>query len=181
MEDYEKIILNNIETLINICSKLIDFFEGNNSNFESPGLLFANDVDNKNIEDYKSKTYSIKDSLLIVAKKLKIVFCSLSSSEVSKQFRNLLSKYSEYIKSNTDNLSAKLSQTIRNGDNRRIVENLTQTTKIIVSEGRRVILMSYMAKVHSNIIIVGKNGSGKTTLVNSLFSPFLDNITVIPA
>lgn len=181
MENCEKIILDNIETLINICSKLTDFFEGNYLNFEGPGLFFANNVDNKNIENYKSKTYSIKDSLLIVAKKLKNVFCSLSSSEVSKQFRNLLSKYSEYIKSNTDNLSAELIQMSRNGDNRRMVENLTQTTKIIVSEGKRVILMSYMAKVHSNIIIVGKNGSGKTTLVNSLFSPFLDNITVIPA
>lgn len=142
-----------------------------------------------NISALNSETYpkdsceKIKSSLILILKDLKDSLASNSEDLISKQFKNLLINFSNTLDSVKENIEEVSNQLIGNFPNNFLVnlQNLNYDIKNLINDTKRVNLLSNMAKVNTNIIIVGKNGSGKTTLVNSLASRTLTNITVIPA
>lgn len=142
-----------------------------------------------NISALNSETYpkdsceKNKSSLILILKDLKDSLASNSEDLISKQFKNLLINFSNTLDSVKENIEKVSNQLLGIFPNNFLanLQSLNYDIKNLINDAKRVNLLSNMAKVNTNIIIVGKNGSGKTTLVNSLASGTLTNITVIPA
>lgn len=137
-----------------------------------------------NSENYsKDSCEKIKSNLILILKDLKDSLASNSEDLISKQFKNLLINFSNTLDSVEENIEKVSNQHIGIFSNNFFANlpSLNNDIKNLINDAKRVNLLSNMAKVNTNIIIVGKNGSGKTTLVNSLAGRTLTNITVIPA
>lgn len=137
----------------------------------------------------KEQYQKIEMDLTEVIENLENSLSRIDNRDISKQFQRVLCSYTELAKSSLSHTIALNEKLVGNAPTLPIVvlpsynniDNLIDNLKDLISNAYRVIFMSNMATINSNIIIVGKNGSGKSTLVNSLSSSALDNMTVIPA
>lgn len=137
-----------------------------------------------NLKTYpKDSCEEIKSNLILILKDLKDSLASNSEDLISKQFKNILINFSNTLDSVKENIEEVSNQHVGffSNDFLANLQRLNYGIENLINDAKRVNLLSNMAKVNTNIIIVGKNGSGKTTLVNSLSSRTLTNITVIPA
>lgn len=129
----------------------------------------------------------IEMDLTEVIENLENSLSRIDNRDISKQFQRVLCSYTELAKNSLSSIIA-LNEKLVDNDSifpymglHNSIDDLIDDLKDLISNAYRVIFMSNMATINSNIIIVGKNGSGKSTLVNSLSSSALDNMTVIPA
>lgn len=137
----------------------------------------------------KEQYQKIGMDLTEVIEKLENSLSRIDNRDISNQFQRVLCSYTKLAKSSLSHTIALNEKLIGSAPiwpnvvlpRYNNIDNLIDDLKDLISNAYRVIFMSNMATINSNIIIVGKNGSGKSTLVNSLSSSALDNMTVIPA